>query len=213
MKNLYIPGMNSSAEEYEKVKQLFKEEGLSLERLLENYLAISRMSKNDVIYTLVKKLDELSAYQDTTLICHSMGCNLGFLGARHPAVKKMVLISPEIYASTKEEKKCARELKQMKYQDETERKIKFRSLSAHLYLVGLFLRSRKWALQSLNDFKKPIMIVYSEGDHFVSKSGIERLEKMSESIDTITLETSYHNPFMSDKGKVLTKKINEFIEK
>ena len=57
------------------------------------------------------------------------------------------------------------------------------------------------------------MIVYSEGDHFVSKSGIERLEKMSESIDTITLETSYHNPFMSDKGKVLTKKINEFIEK
>lgn len=65
------------------------------------------------------------------------------------------------------------------------------SIKKQLYLTGLFLRSKRWALHQLKALNKPIMVAYSEGDCFVSRNGIKRVNLT----ETLILETALHNPF------------------
>lgn len=126
---------------------------------------------------------------------------MGALVTDYLNVKNIAFVSPEFMFSSKKERLEIQKLVQQKYVDELPFVIESKSILDRLLLVGLFLRSRRSALQALSNLEVPIMVVYSEGDPFVSRKGIQALGTVE-----VMVETSHHNPFMSNEGKPLVKK-------
>lgn len=197
--------MNTTHQEFLQVQKLFLEDGLSLKGLLDDHLYFSKMTKSKIVDDLEKRVLDYSDGNDVNLICHSMGCNFGALIGRHPSVKKIVFISPEFVSSSRKERSFIKSNTSQKYADEIPMVMDPKPISERLLLVGLFLRSRRWALQELYNIEIPVMVVYSEGDPFVFR------EFSWSNAKEVMVETSYHNPFMSKEGKQLVKKIRDFL--
>lgn len=209
MKVVYVPGLSVTKENLQKVKEVLKEGNIEIEPLISDYLSIARMSKQDIERTIMNRLDCIEeANDDTHLLCHSMGCNLGVLASKHPSVGSITFVSPEFRKVTRKEQKEIEQIRKEKYSEEKEESVK-RDLQEQLLLVGLFLKSRKWALKELHQVEIPTMVVYSEGDKFVSRKGIKEIgDRFTRKI---MLETSFHNPFLSKEGKTLVKKYRNYI--
>ena len=54
-----------------------------------------------------------------------------------------------------------------------------------------------------------MMVVYSEGDPFVSRKGIDEIG--DEITRKIVMETSNHNPLLSEVGPTLVKRYRHYI--
>lgn len=209
MEKIYIPGMSISVEEEAKLKRLFKEEGMPVQFLTNEYLFLAEMSKKNIRNFIMKEIDfTRNHYEGVHLICHSMGCNLGIIASEHPDVQSLTLISPELKATSKLERERIITETLEKYQHEQKEKPPVRPLGEQLLLVGLFLRSRKWALKSLKDVDVPIQVFYSEGDPFVSRESVDKTFDCMTRI--MKIETSNHNPLLSEKGPELVKQLKRY---
>jgi len=209
VKVIYIPGMSITKEELKKIRMVFSEGGIQIEPLISDYLSIAKMSKHNIERTIMDRIDSISEEDDTHLLCHSMGCNFGVLASNHPMVQSITLISPEFRRATKKEREEIIAISATKYQNEVLEKVTKRTISEQLLLVGLFLRSRKWALKELVKVEVPMMVVYSEGDPFVSRKGIDEIG--DEITRKIVMETSNHNPLLSEVGPTLVKRYRHYI--
>ncbi|MCI9233634.1 MAG: hypothetical protein HFH08_03425 [Bacilli bacterium] len=209
MEKIYIPGMSVTREELQKITDLFRSQKMPVVPFTNEYLFLSKMSKNNIRKLIMERIDFICHRHDGVhLICHSMGCNLGVIASSHPCVESLTLISPEFGSTTRLEKKEILERTSQKYQQEQIETFPTRSLGEQLLLVGLFLRSRSWALKELSHIDVPIRVYYSEGDPFVSREEIRKIGDFT--TKKIMVETSNHNPLLSEKGPELVKMIKRY---
>lgn len=209
MEKIYIPGMSVTRKEEGKIKEIFRDAGMPVEFLTNEYLFLSKMSKNKIKRFIMERIDFINNHHDGVhLICHSMGCNLGVIASSHSNVESLTLISPEFGSTTRLERQEILERTSKKYQYEQKEALPARSLGEQLLLVGLFLRSRRWALKELSSVEVPMRVYYSEGDPFVSSEQIRKIGDFT--TKKIMLETSKHNPLLSEKGPELVKTLKRY---
>ncbi len=206
MEKIYIPGILGNRDELHDIEKLFKEQNMSVVSLSKGDLFFSKMNQNDIRKFIMQRIDYISRTHDGVhLICHSMGCNLGVIASEHPSVESLTLVSPEFKCTSRlERKKILRETSE-KYQHESSQNLSAKPLGEQLLQVGLFLRSRRWALKKLSSVPVPIQVFYSEGDPFVSKRGLDQV--FGKGTRKIMVGTSNHNPFLSEKGPELVKRL------
>ena len=209
MEKIYIPGMSVTRKEEGKIKKIFRDTGMPVEFLTNEYLSLSKMSKNNIQKFIMERINFISHRHDVVhLICHSMGCNLGVIASGHTNVESINFIYPEFSSPTRLERQAILEVASQKYQHEQKESLKARSLGEQLLLVGLFLRSRRWALKELSSVEIPMRVYYSEGDPFVSSEEIRKIGDFT--TKKIMVETSYHNPLLSEKGPMLVKQLKRY---
>ena len=104
MVNFYIKGMSTTNEEQERIINSFKEQGIDVIPVIDDYANYS-------IKTIEKSIEKFIENNNpnnekVNLICHSMGCNFGYLIERRGNINinKLVLVSPEFISTTKKEK-------------------------------------------------------------------------------------------------------------
>lgn len=209
MEKIYIPGMSITKEEEAKIKKVFRENGMPVQFLINDYSFLAKMGKKEFYEFVRDRINFIRVYDEGVhLICHSMGCNLGVIASSHLNVQSLTFISPEFSTTTRRERQEILKRASEKYQHEKKEVLPTRSLGEQLLLVGLFLRSRRWALKELSNIDVPIRVYYSEGDPFVSREEIRKIGDFT--TQKIMLETSNHNPLLSEKGPELVKKIKQY---
>lgn len=200
MKNLFIPGVQTSPEDFELIQKLFQSEKISIECLLHNYSIVNKENKETVINELYKKID--LEREEVTLICYAAGCNIGIMLSAHSAVQKLILISPEVFQLSKKEKGVG------KISDNEKVRISFVDKVIFNHQLS---KTRKWALEDLEKVDIPAVIIYSEGDSRISKVGLDHLATELEA-ETISLESNAHNPLIGEQGKKLVKQMKSFLK-
>jgi len=210
MKNLFIPGVQATSDDFELIQKLFQSEKISVECLLPNHSIVNKLNKETLIDELYKKID--LEREEVTLICHAAGCNIGIMLSTHLAVQKLILISPEVFHLSKKEKAEIKKESQEKYGSEiSDSENGELSFLDKAILNHQLSKTRKWALEELEKVDIPSVIIYSEGDYHISKVGVECLATELEA-ETISLESNEHNPLIGEQGKKLVKQMKVFLK-
>ena len=201
MYNLYLKGLSTDNEELNNIRNLFKEYSLDFTTVFDNYGDLPITSNKDLLVAVNDKLRESNPMgQQTNLICHSMGCNLGVIAAEDSKkIKSMVLISPEFGEySDKELKQIEKDeinIKSSRPYGELEAKNNLNTLKSLI----IFNKTKPLATTAIEKIDGPTLIIYSQDDNFIPKAYLQNLAERKDNIDVATIPTKYHNPLLRGK--------------
>ena len=207
MVNFYIKGMSTTNEEQERIINSFKEKGIDVIPVIDDYANYS-------IKTIEKSIEKFIENNNpnnekVNLICHSMGCNFGYLIERRGNINinKLVLVSPEFISTTKKEKE---EIK--KRYNGIDYNTKSNNAKLNLHNIILYYKSLRKVMEPSID---PVfcnfdtLIVYSKGDIFVSQNWIN--SSYAFLTDKVEVNSNSHNPLLTNKE--VYEEITEYIKK
>ena len=207
MVNFYIKGMSTTNEEQERIINSFKEQGIDVIPVIDDYANYS-------IKTIEKSIEKFIENNNpnnekVNLICHSMGCNFGYLIERRGNINinKLVLVSPEFISTTKKEKE---EIK--KRYNGIDYNTKSNNSKLNLHNIILYYKSLRKVMEPSID---PVfcnfdtLIVYSKGDIFVSQNWIN--SGYAFLTDKVEVNSNSHNPLLTNKE--VYEEITEYIKK
>lgn len=207
MVNFYIKGMSTTNEEQERIINSFKEQGIDVIPVIDDYANYS-------IKTIEKSIEKFIENNNpnnekVNLICHSMGCNFGYLIKRRGNINinKLVLVSPEFISTTKKEKE---EIK--KRYNGIDYNTKSNNAKLNLHNIILYYKSlRKVMEPSIESVScnMDTLIVYSKGDIFVSQNWIN--SGYAFLTDKVEVNSNSHNPLLTNKE--VYEEITEYIKK
>lgn len=207
MVNFYIKGMSTTNEEQERIINSFKEQGIDVIPVIDDYANYS-------IKTIEKSIEKFIENNNpnnekVNLICHSMGCNFGYLIKRRGNINinKLVLVSPEFISTTKKEKE---EIK--KRYNGIDYNTKSNNAKLNLHNIILYYKSlRKVMEPSIESvsYNMDTLIVYSKGDIFVSQNWIN--SGYAFLTDKVEVNSNSHNPLLTNKE--VYEEITEYIKK
>lgn len=207
MVNFYIKGMSTTNEEQERIINSFKEQGIDIIPVIDDYANYS-------IKTIEKSIEKFIENNNpnnekVNLICHSMGCNFGYLIERRGNINinKLVLVSPEFISTTKKEKE---EIK--KRYNGIDYNTKSNNAKLNLHNIILYYKSlRKVMEPSIESvsYNMDTLIVYSKGDIFVSQNWIN--SGYAFLTDKVEVNSNSHNPLLTNKE--VYEEITEYIKK
>ena len=206
MVNFYIKGMSTTKEEQKNIIDNFKEHGIDVIPVIDDY-------KNYSIKTIVPYIEKFIENnnpnnEEVNLICHSMGCNFGYLinETTNTHINKTVYISPEFVSTTsKEKEEISGRYNGINYNIPTNTKPNLHNIILYYKSLKKVLKSRK-DLVSINDADS--LIVYSKGDVFVSQNWIN--SDFNHSTSIIEIESNSHNPLLTNIETY--EKISKFMK-
>ena len=217
MKNILLRGMDNNQKNLNEMKMIL-EGKIGEVVLFGDYVGRDSAS---IIENVEERFDEIANGEEVNLICHSMGCNYGaILGAiRSSQVKHLVLMSPEIYPVSLEEKMFnfgLRTDKEISLSKETSEIKTKRSIFEMVDEVHKFKKSAKLAREILadqteNDIK--CLVMYGMGDKFVSQNSIFKLIKNYSEVTMNNYPTTCHNLLLSYYGSHVAEDIKKYILK
>ena len=207
MVNFYIKGMSTTNEEQERIINSFKEQGIDVIPVIDDYANYS-------IKTIEKSIEKFIENNNpnnekVNLICHSMGCNFGYLIERRGNINinKLVLVSPEFISTTKKEKE---EIK--KRYNGIDYNSKSNNAKLNLHNIILYYKSLRKVMEPSIDpvsCNMDTLIVYSKGDIFVSQNWIN--SGYAFLTDKVEVNSNSHNPLLTNKE--VYEEITEYIKK
>ena len=207
MVNFYIKGMSTTNEEQERIINSFKEQGIDVIPVIDDYANYS-------IKTIEKSIEKFIENNNpnnekVNLICHSMGCNFGYLIKRRGNINinKLVLVSPEFISTTKKEKE---EIK--KRYNGIDYNNKSNNAKLNLHNIILYYKSLRKVMEPSIDSvscNMDTLIVYSKGDIFVSQNWIN--SGYAFLTDKVEVNSNSHNPLLTNKE--VYEEITEYIKK
>jgi hypothetical protein len=207
MGNFYIKGMSTTNEEQERIINSFKEQGIDVIPVIDDYANYS-------IKTIEKSIEKFIENNNpnnekVNLICHSMGCNFGYLikSRENININKLVLVSPEFISTTKKEKE---EIK--KRYNGIDYNTKSNNAKLNLHNIILYYKSLRKLMEPSIDYvfcNMDTLIVYSKGDIFVSQNWIN--SGYAFLTDKVEVNSNSHNPLLTNKE--VYEEITEYIKK
>ncbi len=207
MVNFYIKGMSTTNEEQERIINSFKEQGIDVIPVIDDYANYS-------IKTIEKSIEKFIENNNpnnekVNLICHSMGCNFGYLIKRRGNINinKLVLVSPEFISTTKKEKE---EIK--KRYNGIDYNTKSNNAKLNLHNIILYYKSLRKVMEPSIDSvscNMDTLIVYSKGDIFVSQNWVN--SGYAFLTDKVEVNSNSHNPLLTNKE--VYEEITEYIKK
>lgn len=207
MVNFYIKGMSTTNEEQERIINSFKEQGIDVIPVIDDYANYS-------IKTIEKSIEKFIENNNpnnekVNLICHSMGCNFGYLikSRENININKLVLVSPEFISTTKKEKE---EIK--KRYNGIDYNTKSNNAKLNLHNIILYYKSLRKLMEPSIDYvfcNMDTLIVYSKGDIFVSQNWIN--SGYAFLTDKVEVNSNSHNPLLTNKE--VYEEITEYIKK
>ena len=207
MVNFYIKGMSTTNEEQERIINSFKEPGIDIIPVIDDYANYS-------IKTIEKSIEKFIENNNpnnekVNLICHSMGCNFGYLIERRGNINinKLVLVSPEFISTTKKEKE---EIK--KRYNGIDYNTKSNNAKLNLHNIILYYKSLRKVMEPSIDpvsCNMDTLIVYSKGDIFVSQNWIN--SGYAFLTYKVEVNSNSHNPLLTNKE--VYEEITEYIKK
>ena len=207
MVNFYIKGMSTTNEEQEIIINSFKEQGIDVIPVIDDYANYSIKTIEKSIEKFIEQNNQNN--EKVNLICHSMGCNFGYLIERRGNINinKLVLVSPEFISTTKKEKE---EIK--KRYNGIDYNTKSNNAKLNLHNIILYYKSlRKVMEPSIESvsYNMDTLIVYSKGDIFVSQNWIN--SGYAFLTDKVEVNSNSHNPLLTNKE--VYEEITEYIKK
>lgn len=203
MVNFYIKGMSTTNEEQERIINSFKEQGIDVIPVIDDY---SNYSIKKIEPSIEKFIEQNNPNNEkVNLICHSMGCNFGYLIKRmwNININKLVLVSPEFVSTTKKEKEeIKNKYKGIDYNTESN------NAKLNLHNIILYYKLLRKVMETLGDFvscNMDTLIVYSKGDMFVNQNWINSVG------DHVEIDSNSHNPLLTNKE--VYEEITEYIKK
>ncbi len=207
MVNFYIKGMSTTNEEQERIINSFKEQGIDVIPVIDDY---SNYSIKTIEPSIEKFIEENNPNNEkVNLICHSMGCNFGYLIKRRENIdiNKLIFVSPEFVSTTKKEKEeIKNKYKGIDYNNESN------NTKLNLHNIILHYKSLRKVMETLTDFvscNMDTLIIYSKGDIFVSQNWIN--SGYAFLTDKIEVNSNSHNPLLTNKETY--EEISEYIKK
>lgn len=207
MVNFYIKGMSTTNEEQERIINSFKEQGIDVIPVIDDY---SNYSIKTIEPSVEKFIEENNPNNEkVNLICHSMGCNFGYLIKRRENIdiNKLIFVSPEFVSTTKKEKEeIKNKYKGIDYNNESN------NTKLNLHNIILHYKSLRKVMETLTDFvscNMDTLIIYSKGDIFVSQNWIN--SGYTFLTDKIEVNSNSHNPLLTNKETY--EEISEYIKK
>ncbi len=207
MVNFYIKGMSTTNEEQERIINSFKEQGIDVIPVIDDYANYS-------IKTIEKSIEKFIENNNpnnekVNLICHSMGCNFGYLikSRENININKLVLVSPEFISTTKKEKE---EIK--KRYNGIDYNTKSNNAKLNLHNIILYYKSLRKLMEPSIGYvfcNMDTLIVYSKGDIFVSQNWIN--SGYAFLTDKVEVNSNSHNPLLTNKE--VYEEITEYIKK
>ena len=207
MVNFYIKGMSTTNEEQERIINSFKEQGIDVIPVIDDYANYS-------IKTIEKSIEKFIENNNpnnekVNLICHSMGCNFGYLIQRRGNIdiNKLIFVSPEFVSTTKKEKE---EIK--KGYNGIDYNTKSNNTKLNLHNIILYYKSLTKVMEPSIDSvfcNFDTLIVYSKGDIFVSQNWIN--SGYAFLTDKVEVNSNSHNPLLTNKE--VYEEITENIKK
>lgn len=207
MVNFYIKGMSTTNEEQEIIINSFKEQGIDVIPVIDDYANYSIKTIEKSIEKFIEQNNQNN--EKVNLICHSMGCNFGYLikSRENININKLVLVSPEFISTTKKEKE---EIK--KRYNGIDYNTKSNNTKLNLHNIILYYKSlRKVMEPSIESvsYNMDTLIVYSKGDIFVSQNWIN--SGYAFLTDKVEVNSNSHNPLLTNKE--VYEEITEYIKK
>ena len=212
--NILFSGFSYSKENFELMKNRLENNGIPNVVDFGPYNVYENMEDEELISLLCENFDKLG--DNTNIICHSMGCNLGLILAkeRSSKIKKAVFLSPELQKTTRREKRVAK-LRILHGLTPTndfsvERPVNM-GILAKLKLYKVFKQTQKLALESLDNMPKiDSLVIYGIADKFVSHAGAEELIHVLDA-HSVQAWTSQHNILLSGIGDRTAEDISKFL--
>lgn len=203
MVNFYIKGMSTTNEEQERIINSFKEQGIDVIPVIDDY---SNYSIKTIEPSIEKFIEENNPNNEkVNLICHSMGCNFGYLIKRRENIdiNKLIFVSPEFVSTTKKEKEeIKNKYKGIDYNNESN------NTKLNLHNIILHYKSLRKVMETLTDFvscNMDTLITYSKGDIFVNQNWVNSVGNYVE------IDSNSHNPLLTNKETY--EEISEYIKK
>ncbi len=203
MVNFYIKGMSTTNEEQERIINSFKEQGIDVIPVIDDY---SNYSIKTIEPSIEKFIEENNPNNEkVNLICHSMGCNFGYLIKRRENIdiNKLIFVSPEFVSTTKKEKEeIKNKYKGIDYNNESN------NTKLNLHNIILHYKSLRKVMETLTDFvscNMDTLIIYSKGDIFVNQNWVNSVGNYVE------IDSNSHNPLLTNKETY--EEISEYIKK
>lgn len=203
MVNFYIKGMSTTNEEQERIINSFKEQGIDVIPVIDDY---SNYSIKTIEPSIEKFIEENNPNNEkVNLICHSMGCNFGYLIKRRENIdiNKLIFVSPEFVSTTKKEKEeIKNKYKGIDYNNESN------NTKLNLHNIILHYKSLRKVMETLTDFvscNTDTLIIYSKGDIFVNQNWVSSVGNYVE------IDSNSHNPLLTNKETY--EEISEYIKK
>lgn len=207
MVNFYIKGMSTTNEEQERIINSFKEQGIDVIPVIDDY---SNYSIKTIEPSIEKFIEENNPNNEkVNLICHSMGCNFGYLIKRRENIdiNKLIFVSPEFVSTTKKEKEeIKNKYKGIDYNNESN------NTKLNLHNIILHYKSLRKVMETLTDFvscNMDTLIIYSKGDIFVNQNWVN--SGYAFLTDKIEVNSNSHNPLLTNKETY--EEISEYIKK
>lgn len=207
MVNFYIKGMSTTEEEQKQIISNFKEQGMDVIPVIDDYTNYSIKTIIPYIKKFIKANNPNN--EEVNLICHSMGCNFGYLideKTDNTYVNKIVYISPEFVGTTSKEKmEISKQYNGINYNTPVTTK-------PNLHNIILYYKSLREVVKCKNNLVSinniDSLIVYSKGDVFVSQNWINSIYTIL--ANTVEIESNSHNPLLTNEETY--EKISEFIK-
>ena len=206
MVNFYIKGMSTTEEEQKQIISNFKIQGIDIIPVIDDYANYSIKTIIPYIEKFIK--DNNPNNEEVNLICHSMGCNFGYLidEKSDTYIDKIVYVSPEFVGTTaKEKQEISRQYNGIDYNIPVTTK-------PNLHNIILYYKSLRKVINSKNN-SLPIsnnssLIVYSKGDVFVNQNWIN--SGLNYLANTVEIESNSHNPLLTNMETY--EEISKFIK-
>ena len=199
--------MSTTNEEQERIINSFKEQGIDIIPVIDDYANYSIKTIEKSIEKFIENNNPIN--EKVNLICHSMGCNFGYLIERRGNINinKLVLVSPEFISTTKKEKE---EIK--KRYNGIDYNTKSNNAKLNLHNIILYYKSLRKVMEPSIDpvsCNMDTLIVYSKGDIFVSQNWIN--SGYAFLTDKVEVNSNSHNPLLTNKE--VYEEITEYIKK
>ena len=205
MVNFYIKGMSTTKEEQTQIINKFKEQGIDVIPIIDDY---TKYSIKTIIPYIEKFIRENNPNNEKiNLICHSMGCNFGYLIDRKTDtyIDKLVYISPEFVSTTsKEKKEISARYNGIDYNIPVTTK-------PNLHNMILYYKSLREVINFSNNVSinsNDSLIVYSKGDVFVNQNWIN--SSLNSLANVVEIESNSHNPLLTNEETY--EEISKFIK-
>ena len=199
--------MSTTNEEQERIINSFKEQGIDVIPVIDDY---SNYSIKTIEPSIEKFIEENNPNNEkVNLICHSMGCNFGYLIKRRENIdiNKLIFVSPEFVSTTKKEKEeIKNKYKGIVYNNESN------NTKLNLHNIILYYKSLRKVMEPSIDSvscNMDTLIVYSKGDIFVSQNWIN--SGYAFLTDKVEVNSNSHNPLLTNKE--VYEEITEYIKK
>jgi len=197
--------MSTTKEEQTQIINKFKEQGIDVIPIIDDY---TKYSIKTIIPYIEKFIRENNPNNEKiNLICHSMGCNFGYLIDRKTDtyIDKLVYISPEFVSTTsKEKKEISARYNGIDYNIPVTTK-------PNLHNMILYYKSLREVINFSNNVSinsNDSLIVYSKGDVFVNQNWIN--SSLNSLANVVEIESNSHNPLLTNEETY--EEISKFIK-